>query len=187
MTRLARREQRARAAAEAAVRSRDQVVSIVSHDLRNPLCTVSMAASVLLGIPPAGEEWIAARKQVEIIKRGSDRMNRMIQDLLDVARIESGRLAIERAPLAVESLMDEVTAMLRPNVERRGQRLDRRVTAGLPAVRGSDGCYRSSHLVDNAVKFTAGVARVPLPGGGPPRGLSACRTRLWHPADCPTV
>jgi len=156
VTRLARREQRARAAAEAAVRSRDQVVSIVSHDLRNPLSNVSMAVSVLLEIRPAGEEWVAARKQLEIIRRGSDRMNRMIQDLLDVARIESGRLAIERAPIAVESLMDEVATLMRPDVERRGQRLDRRVAAGLPAVSADRDRLLQvfSNLVDNAVKFT---------------------------------
>jgi signal transduction histidine kinase len=155
VTRLARREQRARAAAEAAVRSRDQVVSIVSHDLRNPLSNISVAASVLLGIRP-GEECGTARPQLEIIKRGSDRMNRMIQDLLDIARIESGRLAIERAPIAVESLMDEVAATLRPDVERRGQRLDRRVTAGLPAVSADRDRLLQvfSNLVDNAVKFT---------------------------------
>ncbi len=107
VTRLVRREQRARAGAEAAVRSRDQVVSIVSHDLRNPLSNVTMAASFLLNMGgPPGQEWATARPHLEMIKRGCDRMNRMIQDLLDVARIESGRLTIERAPVAVESLMD---------------------------------------------------------------------------------
>jgi len=134
VTRLVCREQRARAGAEAAVRSRDQVVSIVSHDLRNPLSNVSMAASFLLGMGAAGQDWATARPQLEMIKRGADRMNRMIEDLLDVARIESGRLTIERAPVAVESLMDEVATTLRPQVERRGQRLDRRVATGLPAV-----------------------------------------------------
>jgi signal transduction histidine kinase len=134
VTRLAGREQRARASTEAAVRSRDQVVSIVSHDLRNPLSTVSLAARFLLEIRPAGEEWATARKPLEIIKRGSDRMNRMIQDLLDIARIESGRLAIETAPIAVESLMDEVATMLRPDVEARSttrQSGRDRVTRGL--------------------------------------------------------
>ena len=94
-----------------------------------------MAARYLLNIAgPPGLEWPTARPQLEVIKRGCDRMSRMILDLLDVARIESGRLTVERAPVAVESLMDEVATALRPDVERRGQRLDRRVAAGLPAV-----------------------------------------------------
>jgi signal transduction histidine kinase len=176
VTRLARREQRARAAAEAAVRSRDQVVSIVSHDLRNPLNNVSMAASVLLGIRPAGEEWVAARKQVEIIKRGSDRMSRMIQDLLDVARIESGRLSIERAPIAVESLMDEVATMMRPAVERRGQRLDRRVAVGLPAVSADRDRLLQvfSNLVDNAVKFTPAGGTITVTAEGDNSAVRFC-------------
>ena len=157
VTRLARRERRARAAAEAAVRSRDKVVSIVSHDLRNPLSAVSMAASYLLDIRPEGDEWGKARKQLEMIKRGSDRMNRMIEDLLDTARIESGRLAIETAAVDVESLMDEVATMLRPDVEQHGQRLECRVAAGLPAVLADRDRLLQvfSNLVGNAVKFTA--------------------------------
>src|SRR5207247_9092575 len=132
--RLARREQRARASAEAAVRTRDQVVSIVSHDLRNPLSTVGMAASLLLESRPAGDGRVDARKQLEIIKRGCDRMNRLIRDLLDVARIESRQLAMERASTAVDPLIDEVASMLRPGAEKHGQRLDCRVADGLPAI-----------------------------------------------------
>ncbi len=174
--RLARREQRARARAEAAVRSRDQVVSIVSHDLRNPLANVSIAASLLLESRPAGEEWVTARKHLEIIKRNCDRMNRMIQDLLDVARIESGRLAVEMAPVAVESLMDEVATMLRPDVERRGRRLDRRVTSGLPPISADRDRLLQvfSNLVDNAVKFTATGGTITLTAEGDQRAVSFC-------------
>jgi hypothetical protein len=103
VTRLAHREQRARTRAESAVRSRDQVVSIVSHDLRSPLTTVSAAARYVLGLPSTDEGWTRARPLLEMIKRGTDRMDRMIEDLLDVARIESGGLAIETSTLAVES------------------------------------------------------------------------------------
>jgi signal transduction histidine kinase len=164
VTRLARREQRARAVAEAAVRTRDQVVSIVSHDLRNPLSNVIGAAGYLLDMPAAGEEWGAARKPLEMIKRCGDRMNRMIQDLLDIARIESGRLAIETAPTAVESLMDEVAAMLRPDVEKHGQRLDCRVAAALPAVWADRDRLLQvfSNLVGNAVKFTGAGGTITL-------------------------
>jgi K+-sensing histidine kinase KdpD len=176
VTRLARREQRARAGAEAAVRSRDQVVSIVSHDLRNPLSTVSLATSFLLEIRPAGEDWATARQQLEIIKRGSDRMNRMIQDLLDIARIESGRLAIERAPIAVGSLMDEVATMLRPDVEKHGQRLDCRVAAGLPAVFADRDRLLQvfSNLVDNAVKFTAAGGTITVAAEADHRAVRFC-------------
>ena len=94
---LTRREQRARAAAESAVRTRDEVVSIVSHDLRNPLSTVQMAAAYLLDSLPAEAVRASDRKSLEMIKRAAEGMARMIQDLLDIARIESGNLAVERA------------------------------------------------------------------------------------------
>ena len=176
VTRLVRRERRARAVAEAAVLSRDQVVSIVSHDLRSPLNTVSMAASLLLEIGPSVQDWGPAQRQLEMIKRGSDRMNRMIQDLLDVARIESGGLAIERAPVAVEPLMDEVAAMLRPDVERRGQRLDRRVAAGLPAVSADRDRLLQvfANLVDNAVKFTPAGGTITVTAEGDQRAVRFC-------------
>ena len=173
VTRLARREHRARTAAEAAVRSRDQVVSIVSHDLRNPLNTVSLAAHYLLDSPPAPEEWPTARRQLEMIQRGSDRMNRMIQDLLDVTRIESGHLVIERAPIAVESLMDEVATALRPDVERHGQRFDCQVKSGLPVVSGDRDRLLQvfANLVDNAVKFTAAGGTITVAADGDHRAV----------------
>ena len=198
VTRLARREHRARIAAEAAVRSRDHVVSIVSHDLRNPLNTVSLAATFLLESPAAGGEWPTARRQLEMIKRGSDRMNRMIQDLLDIARIEAGRLVIEMAPITVESLMDEVAVVLRPDVEKHGQRLECRVERGLPVVSADRDRLLQvfSNLVDNAVKFSAAggtitvaaegdhlavLFRVSDTGAGiPPESLPHLFDRFWQ-------
>jgi signal transduction histidine kinase len=176
VTRLARREQRARAAAEAAVQSRDLVVSIVSHDLRNPLSNVGLAATLVLETLPGGDKWVAARAQIGIIKRSCDRMNRMIQDLLDVARIESGGLAVERTRVAVEPLLDEVAALLRPGVERRGQRLDRRVAAGLPAVSADRDRLLQvfSNLVDNAGKFTPAGGTITVSADGDQGAVRFC-------------
>ena len=133
------------------------MVSIVSHDLRSPLTTVSMAASHLLEVPPTDGAWTKARPLLEIIKRGAGRMDRMIEDLLDVARIESGGLAIETSKVTVDSFMDEVATTLRPDVERHGQKLECRVAAGLPAVCADRDRLLQvfSNLVGNAVKFTA--------------------------------
>jgi PAS domain S-box-containing protein len=85
--------ERRRAEAEAAVRSRDEVLSVVSHDLRNPVSTVAMSAALLQDpeVVLTDEE---RREQVEVIARSAQRMNRLIQDLLDVARIAGGRLTV---------------------------------------------------------------------------------------------
>jgi len=121
-----------------------------------------MAARYLLDTPPFDEPWAAARHHLEMIKRGSDRMNHMIDDLLDVTRIESDRLAIERAPVAVDSLMDEVASTLRPDVEIHGQTLDCVVAPGLPPVYADRDWLLQvfSNLVGNAVKFAAPGARI---------------------------
>src|SRR5256714_13720222 len=79
--------------AQQATRARDDVLAVVVHDLRNPLNTVSMAVSLMLESTPP--ERVQERRQVEIVRRAADRMNRMIQDLLEVKRMESGRLAID--------------------------------------------------------------------------------------------
>lgn len=92
---LAESEKR-RGEAEAAVRSRDEVLSVVSHDLRDPVSTVTMSAA-LLADPAIQLSAEQRARQVEVIIRSAQRMNRLIQDLLDVARIEGGRLRISCA------------------------------------------------------------------------------------------
>src|SRR2546430_1012999 len=67
--------------AQQATRARDDVLAVVAHDLRNPLNTVSMAVSLMLESTPP--ERVQERRQVEIVRRAADRMNRMIQDLLE--------------------------------------------------------------------------------------------------------
>jgi signal transduction histidine kinase len=153
---LTRREQRARAAAESAVRTRDEVVSIVSHDLRNPLSTVQMAAAYLLDSLPTEVGRPTDRKSLEAIKRASEGMARMIQDLLDIARIESGSLAVERAPFPVVPFMDDAATMLRPLAERQRQRLEATVADDVDTVCADRDRLLQilSNLVGNAVKFT---------------------------------
>jgi signal transduction histidine kinase len=83
--------------AQAAIRTRDQVLGIVAHDLRNPLGTIITAAALLR----RGGEERGFRRPVDAIERAAVRMNRLIQDLLDVARMEGAILTIQ--PAAVET------------------------------------------------------------------------------------
>jgi signal transduction histidine kinase len=153
---LTRREQRARAAAESAVRTRDEVVSIVSHDLRNPLSTVQLAAAYLLDSLPRHAVRASDRKSLEMIKRAAESMARMIQDLLDIARIESGNLAVERAAFPLAPFMDDAATMLRPLAEKQRQRLEVTVADGVDSVCADRDRLLQilSNLVGNAVKFT---------------------------------
>lgn len=79
-----------------AVRVRDEVVAVVSHDLRNPLGVVMGAADILLDLPLGEAE---RRGQADIIRRSAERMRRLVDDLLDVARIEAGGLVVRPVAL----------------------------------------------------------------------------------------
>lgn len=90
------------AEAEHAIAARDDVLAVVSHDLRNPVSRVGLAADMVLEMEQLSA---AGRKSVEIIARASAEMNRLIGDLLDVSRIESGNLSINPVPLDLAALM----------------------------------------------------------------------------------
>ena len=144
-----------------AVSIRDEVLGIVAHDLRNPVGAISMTSELLLERIPEEEE--EDRRMLEIIHRSAGGMNRLIQDLLDVARIEAGQgLAIEPEREEVAPLVVEACGMLRPQAEEKGLRLSCDVQEHLPAIRADRDRILQvfSNLIGNALTFTeeGGVA-----------------------------
>ncbi|HET9013755.1 MAG TPA: HAMP domain-containing sensor histidine kinase, partial [Gemmatimonadaceae bacterium] len=116
--------------------AREQVLKIVSHDLRNPLHTIAMCADVMLDVA------LPAEKQTENlrrIKRAGERMNRLVQDLLDVAKLEAGRVAINARPLDVAPLLREAHEMLLPLAAEKAIALDLDVADALPQVTADAG------------------------------------------------
>jgi signal transduction histidine kinase len=146
--------------AQQATRARDDILAVVAHDLRNPLNTVSMAASLMLENTPMDRP--QERRQVEIVRRAADRMNRMIQDLLDVKRLETGRLGIEPKPETAAALICDTLDMLRPLAASSTILLESNVAENLPAVLADAARIQQvlSNLVGNAVKFTPRDGRV---------------------------
>jgi signal transduction histidine kinase/DNA-binding response OmpR family regulator len=138
--------------AQRATRARDRILAVVAHDLRNPLSTVRMAAELLL--EEAGDA--PRRKHLEVVRRSTLRMDEMIQDLMEVSRIEGGKLALARRPEPVAPLVAEAASMLRPLASARGIALETSVDEGLPAVEADATRLLQviSNLVGNAVKFT---------------------------------
>jgi DNA-binding response OmpR family regulator len=102
---LLAREREARAAAERAARVRDEVLGMVSHDLRSPLSAIGMAGTALL--EGAGDPRVLA----SAIVRSSEWALRIIRDLLDVTAIEAGRLAIHREPMTAQAITDMIRSM----------------------------------------------------------------------------
>jgi len=133
---------------------RDQVLSIVAHDLRNPLSTILLQAALLRRHGPEPER--RSHKPEEAIHRAATRMNRLIQDLLDVALMESGQLHIERARLSARELIVGAVEMLRPLAASTALELRVDVDEDVPELLGDRDRLLQvlENLIGNAIKFT---------------------------------
>lgn len=152
--RLLSRERDALAAARGAVQARDEVLRIVSHDLGNSLSAVGINAAVLLRtLPPDAPE--ETRERIRDVRRLTDQMQRLRQDLLDVASIEAGRLALDPSPLSAASLVEDSLRDLAPLAQESGIALqpegsvEEEVHADPARIR-----QLLQNLVGNALKFT---------------------------------
>jgi signal transduction histidine kinase len=148
------------AEAQESVRAREDLLAIVSHDLRNPLGVVLASSALLLksSLPPEppGKEG-RARRQIEAIERAGNRMNRLIRDLLDFAAIQAGHLSVSSHPRDVGTLLREVLDALEPLAATKTIKL----VDGTPQNGGlTISCDHDrviqlfSNVVGNAVKFT---------------------------------
>jgi PAS domain S-box-containing protein len=159
--------ERAYREARQAVADRQHVLGVVSHDLRNPLNTIVLAAETLkeADLPPE-----IHTKGLAAISRAAHRMNRMISDLLDVNSLEAGRLALNLLPQDPRSVVDEVIDLFAAQAATRGLALVNDAPEGLPLVRGDRHRLVQvlANLVSNAVKVTAqGSVTVRLEATGP--------------------
>jgi PAS domain S-box-containing protein len=141
--------------AQEALRAREDLLAIVSHDLRNPLGVVLASTALLLksNLPPDKQE--RARRQVEAIQRAGNRMNRLIRDLLDFASIQAGRLSVSKHPQDVAAMVNEVLEVTEPLAAAKSHKLVADVAPGLAIRCDHDRVIQLfSNLVGNAVKFT---------------------------------
>jgi signal transduction histidine kinase len=137
-----------------AVQAREEVLAIVSHDLRSPLNAVMLAASLLQTSDRIAPE---DREELEIIDISAKRMQRLIEDLLDVTRLEGGkRLPIEPAPLDIESLFGETYELFKSQAATSSIMLQYQRDDGVPPVHADRHRVLQvlSNLIGNAMKFT---------------------------------
>jgi signal transduction histidine kinase len=168
-------ERRARAVAESAVRTRDAVVSIVSHDLRNPLMAILGSADLLLEFTREGQSELA-RSQLMMLKHAADTMNRLIRDLLDVTRLESGPLPVQRRRLNLIEVVDDVLSMFQVVARARHLTLVREIPAEAPIIHGDRDRLGQAlaNLISNAVKFTPEGGQIHVSLDVQPRCVRAC-------------
>jgi signal transduction histidine kinase len=143
-------------AAREATRARDDMLGVVSHDLRNPIHTAYMSAALLLELMPPADESGTQRSQLRIIKRAMGRANRLIQDLLDVTRIEGGNLRVVTAPTSVAAILADARDEADATAAERSITFRVSPAGDLPPVLADHGRVLQvlSNLVGNALKFT---------------------------------
>jgi len=146
-------ERELRAAAEAANRRKDQFLSVFSHELRSPLNAI-LGWNRILGLKrPEDPEVLAITPRIEQSARAQ---LKMVNDLLDLGRIESGKLRIEQRPMQLAAVVASAVDLARPAASARRVTLHADLAPGAGAMRGDPDRLQQvvSNLLSNAIKFT---------------------------------
>ena len=139
-----------------AIQARDEMISVLSHDLKTPLAAIDLNADLLLRkLPSSVQNDSVVKKTVAAIKQSTHRTRALISDLLDISRIESGRLALQPRECDVKSVVREALGDLRLISEARGIRLHERLSCPNESIVCDINRISQvfSNLVGNAIKF----------------------------------
>ncbi len=151
------------ARAERAVALRDEMVAVLSHDLKSPIQVLSMAVAILE--PRVASDPLAVQT-VHRIGRAATRMNGLIHDLLDLAKIEAGRFEVTVTSVPVVDLISDAYAILTPIAEAKQIELAWSCDGELRVSADADRVFQIlSNLVGNAIKFTPARGTVSLTVG----------------------
>jgi len=154
---------RAEEALHQAIRARDDMMGIVSHDLRNPASAVKMLArSIQAEARERSDIPADVVERVEIMQQAAAQIDALIQDLLDVTRLEAGRLTVARRNVAPAPLVEAALYSMRTLAESSGVELTASYDDDLPLVYADPERVTQllSNLVGNALKFTPAGGRV---------------------------
>jgi PAS domain S-box-containing protein len=185
--------------AQQSTRAREEILAVVSHELRNPLQAITVLVDTLLAwLPP--EAWRAReRRQLESVLHVSQQMSRLVQDLLDVTQIEAGHFSVRPGREMVGNVLDEALEVLRPIADRERVRLEVRLPdrAGAILADRQRVVQVVGNLVGNAIQVTpeGGTVTVDVQAsdaelrfrvsdagpGIPPEHLPHLFERFWRP------
>ncbi|MDQ3364082.1 MAG: ATP-binding protein [Myxococcota bacterium] len=157
------------ASAQRAIRGRDELIAVVSHDLRNPLNIVTLALQMVDRDPET------LRSALPRAMRGVDRMQRLIDDLLDVARIDNGTLNVELRPVDLGSILEDAFEQHKVLAADKRIHLVRAFDGQIAAVADRHRLGQAlANLVGNSLKFTpaGGSIRIGAEGDG-------ARVAMW--------
>lgn len=141
--------------ARRAARDREDLLALVSHDLKNPLSVILMTvASMTKHAEPGSSPH--RHDQLRMIERSAERMNRLIQDLLDSASVDAGKLVVEPQRVTAASMVEEAIEAMTPLAAAKAVSLDSDVPSDMPSVWADASRVQQvfANLLGNAVKFT---------------------------------
>jgi signal transduction histidine kinase len=158
---LLRLERQARAAAEAANRTKDEFLAVLSHELRTPLNAVYGWARMLQAGQIRGE---AAERALDAIVRNANAQVQLIDDLLDVSRVVSGKMRLDVRPVDLRTVIEGALDAVRPAAEAKTIRLQSVLDPRAGPITGDPGRLQQViwNLLMNAVKFTPKGGRVQI-------------------------
>jgi PAS domain S-box-containing protein len=142
-----------------AISARDEVLAVVSHDLRNPVGTIAAAAELVADVPLSQER---RNEHLHTIRRAAGRVNRLIQSLLDVAKIEAGKITLELSFEEINELVNDAVTQAGWLAEQEGVQLlfEEEEMSSRVHVDRNKMLQVLSNLIENALKYTPEGGRV---------------------------
>jgi two-component system CheB/CheR fusion protein len=163
---LLQREQEARDTAEKANQLKDEFLATLSHELRNPLNVILGYSELLLRLPEI-EQSPRLAKMGEALRRNAQSQSQLINDLLDLSRLQRGKISLNQEPVSLPAIIDNAVETVRADATAKGIKISLNVGDQLVLVDGDRLRLQQIawNILNNAVKFTPAGGRIDIAVG----------------------